>query len=415
MPLIKEQLLSWINQFSICSFLDNHQYISPHNNIECIAAVGALQVFKGASVTTQIDAFFSEDSDWLFGHLSYEFGNQKPVEKYTRYPDQIGFDDAFFFQPETVVQLSNHLLIIDDALGNPDLIFKSICDMAIATSISQTTIAVEARTSKADYLIIIQQLLAHILRGDCYEINFCQEFFAENATLNPLSAYQSLSKISPNPFCCYYKINNAHLLCASPERFLQKKGNILLSQPIKGTIKRNNICEEADLALKNQLLNSAKEQTENIMVVDLVRNDLSRICKAGSVGVEELFGIYTFPQVHQMISTVKGALKEGLGLAEIITASFPMGSMTGAPKQKVMEFIQQYEPVKRGLYSGTVGYINPNMDFDFNVIIRSLLYNTHTKYLSYHVGSGITFQSNPEDEYQECLLKAKAMHSILSH
>ncbi len=413
MPLIKEQVLHWVNQFSTCAFLDNHQYLSAHSTVECIAAVGALQTFKGGDTPSLIDAFYGKNRDWLFGHFSYEFGKPHLPKNQTQQLDLIGFDDACFFQPETVLQLSNHILTIDVAIGDPDLIFKAICNASITISINQAKIAVEARTSKADYIFIVQQLLAHILRGDCYEINFCQEFFAENISLNPLFLYKALTKISPNPFACYYKINNSHLICASPERYLQKKGNILRSQPIKGTSKRNSTNEIQDNKLKNQLRNSAKDQIENVMVVDLVRNDLSRVCKAGTVSVEELFGIYCFPQVYQMISTVIGELKEGLGLNEIIAASFPMGSMTGAPKKKVMELIDCYEPIPRGLYSGAVGYISPVLDFDFNVVIRSMLYNTHTQYLSYHVGGGITFQSNPEEEYQECLLKAKAMNTIL--
>ncbi|TAG14392.1 MAG: anthranilate synthase component I family protein [Sphingobacteriia bacterium] len=406
-------MLHWANSHSTCSFLDNHQYVSAYNTVECIAAVGAMRVFKGPAAPAQIDAFFKEHRDWLFGHFAYEFGRPNLSEKHTQQLHLIGFDDACFVQPETVLQLSNHILIIDAAIADPDLIFKAICDCTVATQIAHPAITVQARTSKTDYLFIVEQLLAHILRGDCYEINFCQEFFAENVSLNPLLLYQALTKISPNPFSCYYKVNNAHLICASPERYLQKKGNILRSQPIKGTNKRNSTNAAADNELKNQLRNSTKDQIENVMVVDLVRNDLSRVCKAGTVSVEELFGIYRFPQVHQMISTVIGELKAGLGLNEIIAASFPMGSMTGAPKKKVMELIDCYEPIPRGLYSGAMGYINPSMDFDFNVVIRSMLYNTNTEYLSYHVGSGITFQSKPEEEYQECLLKAQAMNTIL--
>ncbi len=149
------------------------------------------------------------------------------------------------------------------------------------------------------------------------------------------------------------------------------------------------------------------------MIVDLVRNDLSRICKEGSVKVDELFGVYTFPQVHQMISTISGDLKEGVDFTDMIRATFPMGSMTGAPKRKVMELIEQYEKTKRGIYSGAVGYINPEKDFDFNVVIRSILYNASNQYLSYLVGGGITSQSDPEKEYEECLLKAEAMKQVL--
>jgi para-aminobenzoate synthetase component 1 len=203
-------------------------------------------------------------------------------------------------------------------------------------------------------------------------------------------------------------------LCASPERYLQKKGNRIISQPIKGTIKRDAVNEANDLQLQEALLASEKDKAENVMVVDLVRNDLSKVCEEGSVKVEELFGLYSFPQVHQLISTISGQLKKGIDLSAILQASFPMGSMTGAPKQRVMELIERYEKTKRGLYSGAVGYITPNKDFDFNVVIRSILYNANTHYLSYQVGGGITFYSDAEKEDEECLTKAAAIKAVLN-
>ncbi len=150
------------------------------------------------------------------------------------------------------------------------------------------------------------------------------------------------------------------------------------------------------------------------MVVDLVRNDLSKICVEGSVHVDELFGIYSFPQVHQMVSTVSGVLQTGILFTEIINKTFPMGSMTGAPKKKVMELIEKYETVKRGIFSGAVGYISPDSNFDFNVVIRSVLYNQAERYLSYLVGSGITFYSDAAAEYEECLLKAEAIKKVFT-
>ena len=220
--------------------------------------------------------------------------------------------------------------------------------------------------------------------------------------------------MSPTPFACFYKLEDQYLLCASPERYLQKKGNTLISQPIKGTIKRDLLNEEADKQLIARLQQSEKDRSENVMVVDLVRNDLSRVCKEGTVEVEELFGVYSFPQVHQMISTIKGELKEGINLADVLKASFPMGSMTGAPKRRVLELIEQFERTKRGLYSGAVGYIDPEGNYDFNVVIRSLFYNATTRYLNYQVGGGITFYSDAEKEYEECLLKASAIQQVLN-
>jgi para-aminobenzoate synthetase component 1 len=219
-------------------------------------------------------------------------------------------------------------------------------------------------------------------------------------------------EISPNPFSCFYKNDGNYVLCASPERFMQKKGNQIRSQPIKGTIRRNTTNREQDEILQKTLLNDTKNQSENIMVVDLVRNDLSRICREGTVRVTELLGLHSFPQVHQLISTVEGELLPGTKLLDVLKATFPMGSMTGAPKKKVMELIEEYEVEPRGIYSGSIGYITPQKDFDWNVVIRSLVYLSSQEYLSYHVGGGITANSDPKQEWDECQVKAGAIQSL---
>jgi len=269
------------------------------------------------------------------------------------------------------------------------------------------------RLDRTEYIQKIKSLQAHILKGDCYEINFCQEFFSDSAHIDPLLVFQKLIKISPNPFSALYKINDKFLLCASPERFLVKEKTKITSQPMKGTIKRNLLDAAEDEIFKHELKKSGKDQSENVMVVDLVRNDLTRICKDDSVKVEELFSIYSYPQVHQMISTVSGDLKNDIKFSEIIKATFPMGSMTGAPKYRVMELIDQYEDQGRGIFSGSVGYISPDGDFDLNVVIRSIMYNATEEYLSYQVGSAITFYSDPKKEWEECLLKAEAIKKVL--
>lgn len=412
MPNLREQILQWIQPFGVCSFLDNHQYNLPHHSVDCLAATGALQVISGANTAASIDAFYKDEQDWLFGHFSYEYNT--PQNLRMQIPHPAGFSDAFFFRPDHVLHLSNQELTIESYSRDPETIFREIGNIKIKEGV-QHSIHCTPRTSREDYLQTIQHLLSHIQDGDCYEINFCQEFFAENTTLDPAAVYRQLTRLSPNPFSCYYKEKNAHLLCASPERWLKKAGNELLSQPIKGTLKRDLNNLDADKQLRDQLSNSLKDKSENVMVVDLVRNDLSQVCKAGSVKVSELFGIYSFPQVHQMISTITGELLPGKGMKEIIHSGFPMGSMTGAPKKRVMELIRQYEPIERGIFSGAVGYIKPNQDFDFNVVIRSILYNDANKYLSYLVGSGITIYSDPEQEYQECLLKAKAIEGVLGN
>lgn len=407
------QMLNWANRFNICCFLDNHQYHSVYQTVECMAAVGAVKTFSATQqILPQLRSFCESNNDWLFGHLGYDLKNEiAPLQ--STHPDHISFPDAFFFQPEIVLQLKKDVCIISSLTKDPETIFAEIINCTPVTDTKSSAVSIQPRITKEAYIQTIRQLLKHIQRGDCYEINFCQEFYASPATIDPLNLYKRLTAISPNPFSSFYKLDDRYLLCASPERFLQRRGNQLLSQPIKGTFKRDTEDPAADEELKKQLQQSKKDQSENVMIVDLVRNDLSRVCKEGTVKVEELFGIYSFPQVHQMISTISGELKDGVDFTDIIHATFPMGSMTGAPKRKVMELIEQYEQTKRGIYSGAVGYISPGNDFDFNVVIRSILYNSTGKYLSYLVGGGITSQSDPEKEYEECLVKAEAIRNVL--
>lgn len=410
----KTQMLNWANQFNICVLLDNHQYNFKHQQIECLLAVNVVSSFtlKENDPSHSLKKYEASTNDWLFGHVSYEYNAVENTS--TAKADPINFPDVFFFRPETVIQLQPGLATISCIEKDPATIFQSILNSASEITNSQTQYpVVKPKISKPDYLAIINKLKQHILRGDCYEINFCQEFFAENTTIDATYIYEQLSKVSPNPFSCYYKLNDKFLLCASPERYLKKTGSTIISQPIKGTNKRNVLNEALDDDLKNELYHSKKDRSENVMVVDLVRNDFSKICKEGSVKVDELFGIYSFPQVHQMISTISGELADDVDFVDVLQATFPMGSMTGAPKKRVMELIALYEQSKRGIYSGCVGYITPEKDYDFNVVIRSIMYNATNKYLSYQVGGGITFYSDAEKEYEECLVKAAAIKKVL--
>ena len=399
--LFKQQMLNWINRFNICALLDNNQYNSKHHSLECIAAAGALTSFTSTGNTKQeLKDFLHNNKDWKFGHLNYDFKNEiEPL--HSDHFDGIYFPDIFFFQPETVIRLSQQEVEIASHTLIPSDIFSAITKEKTDTDCSEVGINPQPRISRDAYLQIIHQLKKHILHGDCYEINFCQEFFSKNAWVDPANIYAQLSKISPVPFACYYKLNDKFLLCASPERYIKKTKNRIISQPIKGTYKRDLSDLHEDELQKKRLTESEKEKSENVMIVDLVRNDLSKICKEGTVTVDELFAVYSFPQVHQMISTISGELKEGTDFTDIIYATFPMGSMTGAPKRRVMELIEQYEQTKRGIYSGCIGYISPENDFDFNVVIRSIAYNQTDGYLNYQVGSAITFNSDADKEYEE--------------
>lgn len=409
-------MLNWANRFSIFCLLDNNHYRFETPAFECLLAVGAKRSIElqEANAFKSLQSFFEEKPSWLFGHLGYDLKNEIEQLISTK-KAPIDFGNGFFFEPQCLLQL-NEAAVNIYADGEEQKIFDLICSLEeqeVQEDVEK--IQVQKVLDKESYIEIVEKLLAHIKRGDCYEINFCQPFFANDVHINPVSIYKRLVHQSPVPFAALYKLNNRYCICASPERYLKKTGQELISQPIKGTSQRNHFNTQQDLANANYLKQSQKEKSENVMVVDLVRNDLSQVCEKGSVHVKELFGIYSFPQVHQMISTVAGKLKTNLPFTAAIKASFPMGSMTGAPKKRVMELIEQYEPVGRGLFSGSIGYINPKADFDFNVVIRSIFYNAEEKLLSFSAGSGITFYSEPEKEYEECLLKAGAIISVLEN
>jgi para-aminobenzoate synthetase component 1 len=416
----KVQILHWSNQFEVCTFLDNHAYDSPYGVLDCIAALSPVSFIALDSVNAEaVDAFIQKHSgEWIFAHFNYEYHSiTKPNTK----ANLTGFPLAYLYTPAIVIELTGNQVTIQSDSENPQILFDEISGFIVPSLSVQGTHQSAAPTtsiipliSKAAYLEAIHKILSLIRRGDFYEINYCQVFEVPQLSAHPVEVYSNLTEVSPTPFACFYKNNSDYLLCASPERYLQKKGNQLISQPIKGTIKRNLENDAEDKLQIEALQNSSKDKSENVMVVDLVRNDLSRICDQGSVKVSELFGIYSFPQVHQMISTITGTLSSNTSFSEILEATFPMGSMTGAPKKSVMETIDGLEPTKRGLYSGTVGYFNPAGDFDFNVVIRSIFYNSDTKKASYGVGGGITIYSDPEKEYEECLLKAAAIKKVLS-
>lgn len=410
--VIKQQILSWSSKFNTCCFLDNQQYLTSYNSFECLLGVGIHSKFEpGYNFLSSLSTFIQNNKDWILGHFNYEIGDvlmghdvHHTVNKH--------FPDTFLFVPKVLIFLTNKELTIGVENNDAELIFSEILQEPIITPASKP-VEFTGRISRDEYVSTIRKLKDHIQKGDCYEINFCQEFYA-NSKINPLAVFSKLINISPNPFSAYYRINDNYLLCASPERYLKKIGSKIISQPIKGTGARSKLSENEDVLSKQLLMQSEKDKTENVMIVDLVRNDLSKICRKGSVEVEELFGIYSYPHVHQMVSTVTGILKEGIDFSAVLNATFPMGSMTGAPKKKVMELIDKYEESERGIFSGTVGYITPERNVDFNVVIRSLVYNETTDYLSFHVGSAITASSEPEKEYEECLLKVTAILSLFS-
>jgi len=369
----KNNLLSWAQQFETVIWLDSNNYHQKYSSFDAALAADDFTSIKTDyyNAFEKLKEYQTITKDYIFGYITYD---------------------------------------VDDEIDSDfDEILKS---KNPAIQQSKSDIKIKLRIHKDEYHAKVTEVLEHIKRGDIYEANFCQEFYAENATINPIEVYKHLNQISEPPFASFLKLDNQYALCASPERYIKKEGTKIISQPIKGTAKRL-VSEFDDAQLALDLTRDEKERAENVMIVDLVRNDLSKTAKIGSVKVEELCKVYSFKQVHQLISTVVSEVEENTHPIDVLRSTFPMGSMTGAPKVSAMKIIEDLEETKRGLYSGTIGYFTPENNFDFNVIIRSILYNEDKKYISYSVGGAITAQSIVEKEYEECLLKAKAMKFAL--
>lgn len=420
--LFKDKLLIWAQKFENVVWLDSNTDSnngkSAYSNYDTIIAVDAEDKIHENYRKSSFDlltAFKTRVKDYIFGYLSYDLKNDTENLSSNNF-DGLGFSDIHFFQPKKIFFIKGNILEMHflekyvDELEN-DLL--EIDKISLSNKIPTGTINLRNRISKKEYFNKLDQILDHIHRGDIYEVNYCQEYYSQGTTIDPVLVYQKLNKISTPPFAAFLKINDKYLLSASPERFVKKQDYQIISQPIKGTAKRSKNIEE-DREISKQLYTDPKERSENIMIVDLVRNDLSKTAVKGTVQVEELCKVYSFKQVHQLVSTVKSTVPQNMDSVIILKSLFPMGSMTGAPKISAMKIIEEQEETKRGLYSGAVGYFTPTDDFDFNVVIRSILYNQSKKYVSFSVGGAITAQSNPEKEYQECLLKANAMINALT-
>ncbi len=408
----KKKALYWANQFNVYCFLDSHNYKDQYGQYDWLLAIDEIHSIEAANQNffEELQDFQLKNPTYMFGFFSYELKNQTENLK-SENPDFLGFPLGFFFIPKYLIASKNNKIEIILNTSNIDLI-SEIQAFVLPETLLFPEPKIESRLSKNQYLERVCKLQEHISRGDVYEVTFCQEFYAANAKINPITTYLNLTDSSPVPFAGLFKLDSKFIISASPERFIQRTGNHVISQPIKGTAPRNSN-PLIDEQLKENLRNNPKERAENIMIVDLVRNDLTKIASKATVHVPELCNIYSYPSVHQMISTIACKVEEDTTSSSIIKQCFPMGSMTGAPKIKAMELIEKYEETKRGAYSGSIGYFTPNGNFDFNVVIRSIFYNKDSNYLSFQVGGAITNKSIPELEYEECLLKAKSIFHIL--
>lgn len=408
----KSKALLWSDSFNTACYFDSNNFSDPYSAFGVYIGAGKVAELTDSDKSSfvALEQFLNSNKGYIPGFFSYDLKNE--IENLnSENPDNLEFAKIYFFLPKHSILIRNNEISIfsDDA----DEVWCSINQTILNQSKEQVSVPkIRGRFNRNEYIQTVREIQKHIQRGDIYEMNFCQEFYSEDVEINPLELFTELNNLSPTPFANYFKIDNQYIISATPERFLSRRGNKLISQPIKGTSSRNSDSTK-DRLQKEELLLNEKERAENVMIVDLVRNDLTKSAKPGTVRVEELFGIYSFKQVHQMISTVVCELRENLSNPKIIANTFPMGSMTGAPKIKAMQLADKYERSQRGVYSGAIGYFAPDGDFDFNVVIRTILYNRKQKYLSFHVGSAITLDSDPEKEYEECLLKGKAIRAVL--
>lgn len=418
----KNQLLLWSEKFDEIVWLDSNNHKQKYANYDAVLAVEAFTsiLTDYYNAFEQLKEYQSITKDWLFGYLSYDLKNDVEELSSNNF-DGLYFPELCFFQPKKLFFLKGNTLeahylnfVSDELEDDLKQIESTVTSSAVEKSFNDKDIKIKLRIHKDEYFEKVNAVLNHIHRGDIYEANFCQEFYAENTIINPIDIYNNLNQISKPPFASFIKLYDKYLLSASPERYIKKDRTKITSQPIKGTAKRS-LNQKEDNQLKKELSEDIKERSENVMIVDLVRNDLSKTATKGSVKVEELCKVYSFDQVHQMMSTITSEIDKTTHPVDVLRTTFPMGSMTGAPKISAMKIIEELEETKRGLYSGAVGYFTPDNDFDFNVVIRSILYNASEKYVSYSVGGAITAKSNPLKEYEECLLKAKAMREVLEN
>ena len=383
------------------------------NNGSSILAFGKGEstILKNDEGLEKMQSFIDLHSDdYIFTALSYDLKNN--IEKLkSENTDYSNFPKAILWVPEYVIRKEGGKTIFLKGVADDfsKKIMSDFSKLQLNMEFTPLNANFKARTSVEDYIKNVNLLKEEIQYGNIYEVNYCQEYYAENVDLvNPLETYFKLNHITKAPYSTFFTFNEFSILSGSPESYIQKSGKVIKTSPIKGTRKRGATKEE-DEQLKIELFNDKKERAENVMIVDLVRNDLSRIANKGSVKVDEFLGIHTFETVHQMISTISCEVEDEVSFTNILRATFPMGSRTGAPKISAMNLIEKHEEFQRGIYSGSIGYISPNGDFDLNVIIRTLIYNKKKQYLSCPVGGAITILANAEDEYEECLVKVKGI------
>ncbi|MGM0547073.1 MAG: aminodeoxychorismate synthase component I [Bacteroidota bacterium] len=374
--------------------------IKVHGNAITITANGKEKTTYG-NPWEVLKAFRDEHQGWLFGFLGYDLKNH--IEQlHSNNPDSVKAPDMYFMIPGFLLRYDHRAQRQEVLVGQ----YPNQKELAhISTTKNRFSLeGLQLQTSQSAYLQKITEAQHSITDGDFYEVNLSHQMQAHFEG-TPFGLYQKMGKTGSVPFGGYLKLGDLHICSQSPERFLRRQGDRVYSQPIKGTSRRGKTMEE-DETLKQTLLSSQKERAENLMIVDLVRNDLSKIAQKGTVKVPQLFEIQSFDTVHQLVSTIEAKTSED-DPVDVLKACFPMGSMTGAPKISAMKAIEKLEDYKRGVYSGAIGYISPNGDFDFNVVIRTAIVTNNQ--LFYSTGGAVTGDSDPQKEWEETQIKARAL------
>ena len=395
---------SWLRLQPMAVILNGNDYTYPQQPFPLLLAGGSKAIPLGKNWQ---EAFLKKDpGSWWFGYLGYDLKGREEDESREAF---VGFPEQGLFEAEAVFERKGDFIQLHAA--NPEKLFSDVQNLPEYQPQDLPEFPpFRPAVSKQAYLHNVEKVKQLIREGDVYELNLCQ-YFESDVAPDGLDFYLRLNQLFPMPFSGWFKSGDLEIASASPERFLRKTGNELISQPIKGTAARGRN-EEEDQQNRERLFHSEKERAENMMIVDLVRNDLAKVSRIGSTTVEEMFGIYAFPTVFQMISTVRSVKAADKNMADVLDSAFPMGSMTGAPKQEVMKQIRSLEPLCRGAYSGALGCIRPDGDFDFNVLIRSLFINHEKNQCGFAVGSAITIDSAPEEEWAECMAKAAALLKV---